>query len=95
MMVLCYILPMKKPLYTFRIIVEPDGKGFHAFAPLLRGVHTYGRTIAEARERLDEAIQCHIEGLLKDKEPIPHDTDSFEFLRSFSTFGSAVKVAYA
>lgn len=86
---------MKTPLYTFRVIVEPDGKGFHAFAPLLRGVHTYGRTLAEARARLDEAIQCHIEGLLKDKEPIPHDTDSFEFLRSFSTLGLSARVAYA
>ena len=52
--------------YTFRTIIEPDEKGYHGFVPLLRGVHTVGKTIEETRENLQEAIECHVEGLLKD-----------------------------
>ncbi len=52
--------------YTFRTIIEPDEKGYHGFVPLLRGVHTVGKTIEESRENLQEAIECHVEGLLKD-----------------------------
>ena len=52
--------------YTFRTIIEPDEKGYHGFVPLLKGVHTVGNTIEETKKNLNEAIRCHIEGLLKD-----------------------------
>ena len=52
--------------YIFRTIIEPDEKGFHGFVPLLKGVHTVGKTIEETKKNLHEAIQCHIEGLTKD-----------------------------
>ncbi|KKU68723.1 MAG: hypothetical protein UX89_C0002G0048 [Parcubacteria group bacterium GW2011_GWA2_47_16] len=57
---------MKDSVYTFRIIVEPDGKGYHGFVPTLKGVHTYGKTVAETKLNLNEAIRCHLQGLLKD-----------------------------
>jgi len=58
--------------YTFRIIIEPDPLvGFHGFVPLLRGVHTCGKSIEEVKRNLREAIKCHIQGLIKDKNPIP------------------------
>ena len=75
---------MKKSRYTFRMIIEPDGKGYHGFVPTLKGLHTGGKTIKETKKNLDEAIQCHIEGLLKDGESIPRDEDTFEFIRSFT-----------
>lgn len=57
--------------YSFRIIIEPDSpKGYHGFVPLLRGVHTHGKTIQETQKNLKEAIKCHIQGLRKDREPI-------------------------
>lgn len=34
-------------IYTYRTIIEPDEKGYHGFVPLLRGVHTVGKTIEE------------------------------------------------
>ena len=72
-------------LYSFRVIVGPEKpKGFHGFVPILRGVHTYGDTIPEVRKNLKEAIRCHVQGLLKDKESIPRETDTFEFIQSFS-----------
>ena len=44
--------------YTYRTIIEPDDKGYHGFVPLLKGVHTSGKTIEETKKNLDEAIRC-------------------------------------
>ena len=64
MVLLFYLLKMSA--YSFRIIIEPDDPdGFHAFVPIL-GVHTCGKTLAEAKKNLNEAIICHIQGLAKD-----------------------------
>lgn len=53
--------------YTLRTIIEKDEKGYHGFAPSLKGVHTVGKTIEETQKNLQEAIRCHLEGLAKDK----------------------------
>ena len=56
-------------LYSFRVIIEPEKpKGYHGFVPILKGVHTYGDNIQEIKKNLKEAIICHIQGLLKDKD---------------------------
>lgn len=71
--------------YAFRIIIEPDEpKGYHGFAPLLKGIHTFGLTIEEVKKNLKEAIKCHIQGLRKDKEKIPQEGEAFELIQSFS-----------
>lgn len=86
---------MKDAIYTFRIMIEKDGKGYHGFVPMLKGVHTCGLTIEETKKNLDEAIRCHIEGLLKDGEYVPQDEDSLEFVRSFSFTNSLLKPVHA
>ena len=71
--------------YTFRIIIEPDRpSGYHGFVPLLRGVHTCGKTIDEVKKNLKEAIKCHIQGLLKDKESIPQEGEVLELVQTLS-----------
>jgi predicted RNase H-like HicB family nuclease len=47
--------------------------GYQVTVPLLPGLITYGRTMAEAREMARDAIRCHIEGLRKDGERIPNE----------------------
>jgi predicted RNase H-like HicB family nuclease len=47
--------------------------GYQVTVPLLPGLTTYGRTLAEAREMARDAIRCHLEGLQKDGEPIPNE----------------------
>jgi len=70
---------------AFRVIIEPDKpNGYHGFVPILQGLHTCGDTVEEVRENLKEAIVCHIQGLLKDNEPIPREEDVFEFIQTFS-----------
>lgn len=72
-------------LYTFRVIVErEEPSGFHGFVPILKGLHTYGDTVEEVRKNLQEAIRCHVQGLIKDKEVIPKEEDTFELIQSFS-----------
>lgn len=70
--------------YTFRTIIEPDEKGCHGFVPLLKGVHTIGKTIEETKKNLHEAIQCHIEGLIKDGIVPPQEQDTVEAIQTFS-----------
>jgi antitoxin HicB len=60
--------------YGYRVIYEPLAEGgFQVIVPALLGIVTYGRTIEEAREMAQDAISCHIQGLLKDNEEIPED----------------------
>lgn len=60
--------------YTYRIILEPDEGGYHAYVPALPGCHTWGKTIAEAREMVRDAINVYLRSLKADGEAIPKDS---------------------
>jgi predicted RNase H-like HicB family nuclease len=45
----------------FRIIVEPDGDGFHAKVPVLPGCGSWGKTREEALANIKEAIEMYLE----------------------------------
>lgn len=71
-------------MYTYRTIIESDEKGYHGFVPLLKGVHTVGRTIEETKKNLEEAIRCHLEGLQKDGITPPQEKDSLEVIQTIT-----------
>ncbi len=71
-------------IYTYRTIVEPDDKGYHGFVPLLKGVHTVGKTIEETRSNLEEAIRTHVEGLQKDGIIPPQEKNSMEIIQTIT-----------
>ena len=77
--------------HTYRVIIEPDGKHFHGYVPALSGCHTFGKTIAETKKNLKEALQLYLESLIADNEKIPDDF-SFE---TFETVSLPEKMAYA
>jgi antitoxin HicB len=52
---------------------NPEPAGYQVTVPVLPGIVTYGRTLEEAREMAQDAIECHIEGLRKSGEPIPNE----------------------
>lgn len=81
---MCVIIVLVMRNYTYRTIIEPDEKGYHGFVPLLRGVHTVGKTIEETKKNLDEAIRCHLEGLLKDNIVPPEEKDAIEVIQTFT-----------
>ena len=43
--------------------IEPDGDGFHAFAPALKGCHVGGATVEEAKRNLDDALHLYLSSL--------------------------------
>ncbi len=51
--------------YSYRTVIEKDEDGYHGFVPLLRGLHTWGKTVKETKKNLEEAIQVHLEGIKK------------------------------
>ncbi len=58
--------------FSFLVFFEPlDDGGYMVVVPSLPGIVTYGENLEEARTMAHEAIQCHIEGMLKDGETIP------------------------
>ncbi len=62
--------------YSYTVIYEPAREGgYQATVPLLPGLVTYGRTFEEAREMARDAIRCYLEGLLKDKEKVPKESN--------------------
>ncbi len=72
-------------IYTFRVIIEPDEKNsFHGYVPSLPGCHTWGKNLKETKNNLREAIECHIQGMLKDGEKIPKDNEAFELFETFT-----------
>jgi len=61
----------------FTVLYEPAPEGGYLVrVPLLPDIVTYGRTIEEARSMATDAIKCSLEGLRKEREPLPVE-DSF------------------
>ena len=60
-------------LRTYRVVLEPepDGSTWSVTVPVLPGCFTFGATQVQALERAEEAIRCHIKGLLADRQPVP------------------------
>lgn len=58
---------------TFHIVffVEPDGDRYHAWSPMLPGLHADGATAAEAVQQAQELAQLYLEVLIEDGDPIP------------------------
>ena len=56
---------------TIEIAVEPDGDGFHAYCPALKGLHTCGETEQEALNNASDAAIAYLHSLIKHSEPIP------------------------
>ena len=71
--------------YAFRTIIMPEKSGgYYGFVPLLKGLHTYGGTLKEVKRNLKEAIVCHTQGLVRDNEAIPQESESLEAIELFS-----------
>jgi predicted RNase H-like HicB family nuclease len=53
------------------IVVEPDGDGFHAYAPALPGLHADGQTEDEARRNAAELAVLYLASMVKHGDPLP------------------------
>ena len=73
--------------YAFKVVVEPDERGYHAYCPALRhlGAVTQGATEEEALRNIDEVIHMIVDELREDGTPLPNgpgdDVEVFEGTR--------------
>ena len=73
--------------YAFKVVVEPDEGGYHAYCPALRhfGAVTPGATEDEALKNIDEVIYMIVDELREDGKPLPNgpgdDVEVFEGTR--------------
>jgi predicted RNase H-like HicB family nuclease len=55
----------------YTIIIEKVEDNYSAYCPDLPGCIATGATVEETTQRMKEAIEFHIEGLEREKMPIP------------------------
>ena len=67
---------------SYTVICDPlPTGGYGVTVPALPEIVTAGRTLREAREMAEDAIRCALEGLMKDRKPLPKgDIAEDEFL---------------
>jgi predicted RNase H-like HicB family nuclease len=58
---------LKKKIYHYETVFEPNGAGYTVTVPKLPGLVTEGDNLKEAREMARDAIRCYLEALLKEK----------------------------
>jgi predicted RNase H-like HicB family nuclease len=64
----------------FLIVIEKAGKNYSAYSPDLPGCVATGRTREEAEERMHEAIELHIKGLIEDGLTVPKSHSSAAYV---------------
>ena len=53
---------------NFKIVIQQDEDGrYNASCPELKGCHSFGETIEEAKRNIREAIVLYLEGMPKEK----------------------------
>ena len=73
---------MKTKDFKYNVFVRKEGKYYVAYVPAL-GISDFGKTVAQANKNVKNAIECHIEGLIKTKSEIPApDTKDFYLLKT-------------
>lgn len=58
-------------LFEIPISIEPDHGEFHAYCPLLKGLHIGGKTEDEALQNAKNAAIAYLISLIKHGDPIP------------------------
>lgn len=55
----------------YLVVLEPTATGYCAYAPDLPGCVTTGATRQEAETNIREALDLHVQGLLRGGRPVP------------------------
>jgi predicted RNase H-like HicB family nuclease len=67
-------------MHRFLIIIEKPKWNYSAYSPDLPGCVATGRTRDQAARNMHEAIEFHIQGLKKDRRPVPRPHSSAEYI---------------
>jgi len=66
---------------NYGIVIEWGPRNYSAYVPDLPGCVAAGKTLAEVRRNMREAIAFHIEAMEGDGDPIPEPTSTCEMVR--------------
>ena len=58
----------------YAIVIERGRRNHSAYVPDLPGCVSTGKTLAEVRRNIREAIRFHLDGMREDGDPIPEPT---------------------
>jgi predicted RNase H-like HicB family nuclease len=61
----------------YLVVIEKAGNNYSAYAPDIPGCGATGKTPAEARNNLKEAVEFHLAGLQEDGLTIPEPSTTF------------------
>jgi len=73
----------------FRVCVEPDDDGFHAYCPAFKGLHVGGETVEEAIDNAREAAELYLRSLVRHRDPLPVGDDFIIHREPARTHGDA------
>lgn len=55
----------------FKVCVEEDDGGFHAYCPAFKGLHVGGDTVEEAVDNARLAAEMYLQSLFRHGDPLP------------------------
>ncbi|MBY0476399.1 MAG: type II toxin-antitoxin system HicB family antitoxin [Chitinophagaceae bacterium] len=65
---------------TYRLLLRKEKEGnYTVLVPSLPGCITWGENVDHAIEMAKEAIEAYVEVLKEEGEPIPDDSETFEY----------------
>lgn len=67
-------------MYRFLVVIEKANSNYSAYSPDLPGCVATGKTQEEAEQRMYEAIEMHLQGLIEDGLPIPTSQAFAEYI---------------
>ena len=67
-------------MHRFLIVIEKANGNYSAYSPDLPGCVATGTTKEETENNMHQAIEMHIQGLLKDNLPIPEPQALAEYI---------------
>ena len=76
---------------TFKVVYEPDGTGWLVRIPEVKGCHSWGRSLGEARRHIREALSICDDVLGPEAERIARDATFDETMKVSSGTMAAVK----
>jgi predicted RNase H-like HicB family nuclease len=67
-------------MLKYLIVIEKTKNNYSAYSPDLPGCIATGRSLAQVRQAMQEAITLHIQGLQEDRLPVPEPRASADYV---------------
>jgi predicted RNase H-like HicB family nuclease len=69
-------------MMRYAVVIEKAARNYSAYVPDLPGCVATGRTRAELRRRIRQAMKLHVEALREDGVPVPAPTSDCAYVEA-------------